>query len=265
MAEIYAIRHLEDINDLNYGLNAPLKPDQEKIIKDLSYLVGQRIKENGKNGGIIYCSPKERCVKTAELIKKNIRQKRPNVNIFICKDPKIRELNQGKLDLPKDYKSGDVFNPLQYAWEAFVDETFGPSKNPRYKFGEKLPNGSDSDFSRSFKSPGESCAEFHSRIYEAVQQYGLKTHSTKYEPFILTHSAIIAIMKELEFVAKDIQKGKSFIPGDLIQLTWEKAIHLDKDKYKKFGFIEKLNPNYLNNRKVLGLLEREINYLNNEK
>lgn len=259
------MRHLEDIDDLNYGLNAPLKPNQEENIRGLSRLVEQRMGEKGKKGVIIYCSPKERCIQTSELIREQVKRKFPKSQIYILKDPKIRELDQGKLNLPERYNPGDYFDPLQSAWNAFVEETFGKTKNIHYKFGEKRSDGLDSKLLEGFISPGESCAEFHSRIYSAIHQFGVRDTPSGYESILLTHSAIIAIMKELEFIAKDIKDGKSVNPENLIHLTWEKAQHLDKESYKKFGFIETLNANYLNNKDVLKLLKKGEDYLNIRK
>lgn len=205
MNNLYLIRHLEDIDDLKYSLNSPLKKESKKDIKIIiSNLMNFLVKEDKKNI-IIFSSPKDRSIETSLLIYDQLKELNLFKKIRIIIDPNLRDLDQGKFILPNTYKENSNFFVLKKAWEIFSKETFEFKQD--YRFGSPLSLDKKRYFKEideKFSCFGETSKEIYSRYCTFMSNLLKNKKALKNNiPIIVAHSITLCIIQELDSLNKN--------------------------------------------------------------
>lgn len=259
------IRHLKDVNNLGvHGTDSPLEPGQESTASEVGRKLYEEAKKDGFQGILFISSPKTRAIETANIMRKNISDINVVFKTGLAVDPNIRELDQGKFRLPPDYIPGTYFMPLKKAWTAFWGETF-TNHNPLYRFGSANAEGQLKypELVDHFEHPGECYKDQAIRLYSSVYEMGKsldKFHRVK--PVVIAHGAPLAIFRELEQIAKDVQNGVIDIPvGGLVQLSWDYFERRTQDQHPDYGQLSQISLSALYDPMILGILKREIDYL----
>jgi len=241
--QMIAVRHLEDVNDLKkFGLNGGLEAGQEELAKKAALELITFAQQEGASYIELFASGQRRTSETAELLESAVSEVIPNF-CEINTDTRLADLHQGQLNLPENYKEGDMFEPLRDGWNVFWDETFNKG-DLLYKFGQDTSTDGQRKFPKlegEFLKPGECYAQMAERYYDflcSVLTQELSVPSKRLIA-IIGHSITFGIMHELAVIAKDyIKPPMKPIPfGDLPRLTWE---YFDKLK----DGVLKNNPKY---------------------
>lgn len=263
---INVTRHIEDIDDLRDNRDGSINWEKKD---DAIGIAQQIIKEaNEAKSEVIFfvISPKKRVKETTGLVIDEIRRSTKLKTVLLV-ERNIREIDQGKFRLPENYEYGVFIPELKKAWEVFWDETFNKN-NFLYRFGSSVNKNGEpeySDLEIFFISPGENYTEFCLRLYSAVldmaKNPGLLSRE-KIKIVVMTHSAPLAIFKELEeVVRKLVENSFEFETGNLMQICWENFKKREVDVASNFGYVETLSVNYLDNPIVIKKLEAEIEFM----
>lgn len=267
LEKVTIIRHFKDTDNLvRHGTDNPLQSGQESIAQEIGKRLQLDALEEGYQGILLISSPKVRVRETVKMIQTAmINDEHDHFRVRTIVNPNLRELDQGKLNLPTYYQPGAYFRPLKEAWKAFWEESFGFHHNLSYKFGSQTDNSSNQTFSQYFKETGECYKEQAIRLYTAALEFGkMLNRFQRIKPVVVTHGAPFAIYRELEIIAKDVQESKIQIPaGGLVQLSWDYFQKRSNDIHPDFGQTDTISLNSLYDNEIVSILNREINYLNN--
>lgn len=261
-----AVRHIEDIDDLRENRDGSINWEKKE---DALGMASQIIKEaQDSDSEIIFfaTSPKKRVQETTVLVRDEIRRK-TNLKTVLTVEKNIREIDQGEFRLPENYTYGVFIPELKKAWEVFWDETFNRG-NFTYRFGS-TENGKGekeyADLENFFITPGENYTEFCLRLYTSVLEMARNPNlidREKVKIVVMTHSAPLAIFKELEDVARKIlTENFDFATGTLMQTCWDNFKKREVDVAANFGYVESISIGYLCNPVILKKLEEEILFM----
>ena len=269
-------RHFEDVDDVTYNLDAPLKPLDKTSIKLLELNVQEIIRNTEAKKFhkiLIISSPKKRAIQTSEIIKEFIQKAKHNFSVHIRRDNHFAELFQGKLVLPKNYQKGDKVKALTDAWSIFWKESFtetGDYNNPNYHFGDPILRDNVAKYPElinHFSSYGESYREQCLRYYQGVLSYfdnKKRLENANINIVLIGHGATIGILSGLLGVLNDIENGtRSIKVGDLMKVSRQKYLYQRRHKqylHTPLGGLKLLSLNNLSDKSV-ALLKAEINYL----
>lgn len=261
---ITVIRHFRDVDNLiANGTDNPLAPGQEDKAIEFGNQLSMQAKAEGYRGIVLITSPKKRAVETARIIQEGVSEAKDPPKTKVVVNYNLRELDQGILMFPPDYKPGMYFEPLTIAWNAFWEETFA-SRNLLYRFGSPYSRGQlcHPELQGYFSSYGECYRDHAVRLYSSVYDFGQRLNRFRYfKPIVVTHDAPRVIFKELEFIAKQIQEDKIVVSsGGLAQLTWD-TYSGHEPSHLAFGEVSILSTLALSDPKVKDILYREINIL----
>jgi hypothetical protein len=267
------VKHLEDEDDLNFGRDTILIPEQYERAKKLADDIYKTALEGDYKILAFFISPKLRAQGTADLVSHAIHELPDSPRILRNTETELREIDQGSFVLPKDYKPGDKYDGLKIAGKIFSSETF--KKNPGednldYHYGDPLP-GVDGTFvypelANYFTKSGESYREILIRFYgEALK---LSKHTKRFAdakvlPVIFTHGQPHQIFSDLSLVAGMVkEEGFVLELGKLPRLCWDIYNSRRKD-IVPYGTLLQVSAEYLNDPKMVELLQREFDYLVN--
>jgi hypothetical protein len=208
------VRHFSDQNALKTsGHDGPLKPGQEKIVA----LTAEKILQAAgakKKIRLLYTAKTRRISETANLIAEILRQN--GLDVVFQHDARLEVMDQGDLNLPKNYQDGEWFTPLDVAWDAICDEAYSYD-NIFYRFGDDL-NGKYPDLKKSFSRLGESLGwsliNKYSLIYDLANERIAKNDELL---VIVAQSDLPLLIMELE----TLKKKTSITPANLPYKCWE--------------------------------------------
>ncbi len=255
------VRHLQDIDDLNYKMDAPIALGQEERINSIEEKVMDIVNSNLSKNISIISSSKLRAMDTARIIGDFFNSDEYRISIY--SEPSLRELDQGEFILPESYKPGDYFEILPRAWDIFFDETF--KYQQPYRFGQ--PHSVDhlrrySDIETYFLEYGETGQELHSRYFNFLDRFvqeSIYSENTSY--IFVMHSAGIAILKEIESISAKLSNGLIVNPENFMIECWKDyKENPSEKKYDGFEIVEKLNPESLykeDMKKLLGFFHEK--------
>lgn len=264
------IRHFEDINALSTeGLNAGLIEGQEDLSESTAKSLVSKAYEGGFDYIEIFASDQKRTSETALMLKNSIDEIKPGFN-EVNIDHRLRDLDQGELNLGPNYVDGEKFKPLQDAWTHFWDETFTRG-DLLYRFGESISRDGSrtfSDIENKFLKPGECYAQMAERYYDFL--YTLLSQEmvcpSKRLITLVGHSITFGIMHELAEIAKDYGHpfNRPITFGSLPDLTWKYFDKLKSTVLAKnpiFGQMAIFDISYLKDEKFISELEVERDVL----
>lgn len=270
-------RHFEDVDDLTFNRDSPLKPLDEESFKLLDSNVREIIRNTEAKGShkiLIVSSPKIRAMQTAEMVKEGIQILQPSMLVHIKPDERFAELYQGELILPPDYHVGDRVSTLLDAWVAFWKETFteeGEYNNPNYRFGD--PVRLDADVTRypeivgHFSAYGECYREMCLRYYQALVEYFENSKRVKdsgINVVLMGHGATMGILSGLEGVMRHINDGDYDMPtGGLMKACRQEYIQQRARKEtqsSRFGGLRAFSLSGVDDG-VVNLLRDEVEFL----
>lgn len=265
LEKLPVIRHLKDTDNLrDYEMDNPLMPSQEAEAQTIGKQLATEVLKEECRAIFLIVSPKRRAIETAGLIQRYFHNNHNNLKVSVSINDNLRELDQGQLILPHDYVSGTSFEPLPRAWEIFWDETFIKHNNPLYKFGDPVAQDGIPEYPELlgfFERYGECYRDLALRLYTLAHEFGKNLDRfKKIKPVVITHGSPVAIFKELERIAHDIQNGKDELKtGDLMRLTWDNFVSQEKDKqHPEFGSMQYISLENLTNTGILKRLHDEI-------
>ncbi len=260
------IRHFEDVDALSSeGLNAGLIEGQEALSESTAESLVHKAHEGNCDYIEIFASDQKRTSETALMLKDSIDKIKPGFN-EVNIDHRLRDLDQGELNLGPDYIDGEKFKPLQEAWGYFWDETFTKG-DFLYRFGDSTSRDGSRSFSNiedKFLKPGECYAQMAERYYDFL--YTLLSQEmvspSKRLITLVGHSITFGIMHELTEIAKDYGYpfNRPIAFGSLPDLTWK---YFDKlrstvlAKNPDFGQMAVFDISYLKDEKFISELEVE--------
>ena len=265
------VKHLEDVDDLNYGRDAILVPEQYERAKNLAEDIYKTAIE-GDYKILVFCiSPKLRARGTADSISDAIQEHPDAPQIIKNTETELREIDQGSFILPENYKPGDKYDGLKIAGKIFSAETFKidpGGDNLDYHYGDPLPNVDGTyvhpELANYFTKSGESYREVLIRFYgEALK---LSKHTKRFTdakvlPVIFTHGQPHQIFSDLSAVAEMVkEEGFVLEPGKLPRLCWDIYNSRRKD-IVPYGTLVQVSAEYLNDPNMVALLQREFDYL----
>jgi broad specificity phosphatase PhoE len=275
--EMIVGRHFEDVDDLTYNLDAPLKPLEEESIKMVdsnAQEIIQNTEAKKSHKILMISSSRKRAMLTSKMFKECIQKKRPDFSVHIQPDNHFAELYQGKIILPENYHKGDRLNALVDAWRVFWTETFtneGEYNNPNYRFGDPLYLKDDlvkyPELVNHFSSHGESYRELCLRYYQGLLNHfenRKRLKDANINVILIAHGALIGILSGLEGALNDIKNDTCVMKtGDLMKICWQKyqyqREHQEKQHTPSGGLksfsLEGVDDNIVN------LLRKEINFL----
>lgn len=265
LEKLPVIRHFKDTDNLrDYEMDNPLMPSQEAEARTIGEQLAADVLKEEYKAILLVVSPKKRAIETAGLIQHYFHNNHDNLKVSVSINDNLRELDQGKLILPEDYVSRTFFKPLPRAWEVFWDETFVNYNNPLYKFGDPMIQNNIPRYPELlgfFETYGECYRDLSLRLYTLVYEFGKNLDRfKKIKPVVITHGSPVAIFKELELVARDIQNGKDGLKtGGLMRLTWDNFVSREKDKqHPEFGSTQYISLENIANPGILKRLQDEI-------
>lgn len=191
------VRHLQDRNALkSCGHNGPLEKGQEVLISSILEKISESLKISGKKKiKILYTFKTRRIKETANLIIRNFQQK--GIEVTSQHDYRLEVMDQGTLILPTDYKDGDWFDPLDFAWDVICDEAY-VNKNIFYRFGDSL-DGKYPVLKESFSVLGESLAWSLINKYSLINDLINSKFTNKDELLIIvSQSDLPLVLMELQ-------------------------------------------------------------------
>lgn len=270
-------RHFEDIDDLTFNRDSPLKPLDEASFELLDSNVREIISNTEAKGLhriLIISSPKIRATQTAGMIKEGIQILQPRMLVHIRPDERFAELYQGELILPPDYRVGDRVSTLPDAWVAFWKETFteeGEYNNPNYRFGD--PVCLDAGIARypeivdHFSAYGECYREMCLRYYQALVDYFESSGRVKdagINVVLMGHGATVGILSGLEGVIRHLDvEGYSVSTGGLMKACRQEYIQQrvrGETQSSRFGGLRAFSLNSVD-AGVVNLLKEEVEFL----
>lgn len=255
---IMFMRHLQDQDNLFYQNNSPVLPHELNRAGDIAREIAINAKQAGFDHIHFITSSKSRAAMTANEISNRARL---YVNTSLEYDERIRELDQGKYVLPKDYKPGDNFQPLKDAWLIFFDETF-KSENLWYRFGNPVQTNNGlkyPELAKYFKEYGENQIEFSIRYYSFLSNlYQRFRDKSSVLPVIVTHQALTARFFELSHIAVT---RKVVSRGSLPLMEWSAFQEIkDRDGLSlDYGGIANMDLATIGN--LVETLDSEVNFL----
>lgn len=231
MIDTVIIRHLKDIDDLRFDQrDTPLQPNQEGLLLPTAESIVNLCKTQGKSGIHIITSPKARTLDTTRLFSAHVVNLASDLTITTEVDDRIRELDQGEFLLPVDYIPGTKFQPLNTAWDAFIEQSFC-THNIDYHFGDPINNGESCVYPELniFSKVGESQREFTIRTYSFILDLiNQVKNSPSTLPVVITHQALLHRVLEISEVAKKIRSQQLEVgSGDLPFLEYEQLHDLN--------------------------------------
>lgn len=227
--EVIISRHLRDRNELKSSMfNSGLESFQEEKIVTNAQKVLEHCKAAGLKKIVIYSSPRKRGVETSALIKKYIADNDREISIEIVEDSSIRDADRTAVNLPEDFKDGEIFQPLIEAGDIFYEETFG-NDNLLYRFGDPLVDETGhakyEQLVGLFNEYGESYAQFIMRVYDFLVRLSKELSSSRepFEPVLVFHGAIFSIVRDLAEICEQIDNSmlKNMEFGTLVQRAWK--------------------------------------------
>jgi len=219
LTEVSYTRHLEDEDNLHYQNDAPLRIEEYKKVPVIAKNILEEKRKSGSTEIVLISSVKRRALQTAEFVADAVAT---NSTVEIQKDPRIREIDQGKYNLPLEYKPGDHFQPLQVAWLAYIEQV-SKYYNLTYRFGSPFVNGElIYPNLQCWERYGECQLEFAGRYYDFLldlQSQMDRKQTALYA--IVTHQALVVRTGELTFLMDDLNKGRvDYQPGKLGLQEW---------------------------------------------
>lgn len=266
-SNLLVMRHLRDLNDLRNSRDSGLESNQEEETIKMSEAIYNDFESSDARAIFLSVSNKKRTLETASLIKEYMKNKHPEVKIFINSDDDLVDLDHGDYNLPEDYEVGDYFSIFEDAWRFFIEETFNKS-NPDYRFGESYIDESGEikypELSEYFTRTGESYRYICIRLYTSI--LNLYKNKERFDdggvkPYVITHSLPYGIFRSMVGVAQKYENGNlDFETGDLMTLCWEyyNSGELGRSTY---GQISEVPNVLLENDDLMGLLKSERDFL----
>lgn len=237
--KLVLVRHFQDQDNLFYKNDSPI--EQSELLKAgaIAQEIVTQTTEKGFSCIHIVASHKKRAEMTAVEIARRIGDTIP---VTVETDSRIRELDHGQYILPKDYKPGDYFPPLQDAWKAFFKETFG-EEDIWYRFGDPIATTGGykyPELASHFSKYGENQLEFSIRFYSFLADFCLDYQDKKdVLPVVVTHQALTARVAEVARIAEKVKSGSitTVTQGKLPLLEWEQYQELsgNKNVFIEFG------------------------------
>lgn len=275
ISEAPIFKHLKDIDDLEKsGRNGSLIEGQLAIAEKLAKDIFDNFLTPECRAVFIMCSSKKRSFETAEMISENLKKINPKLKTQIVSQNSLREIDQGKVILPAEYKAGEKFEGLQLAGKIFFKEVFGKDieggkDNYLYRYSDpvllKDGNYKYPELAKYFSEPGESYKDFLLRIYGEIESFSRQASrfNEKIKFIICTHSLTAKIFQDLLEVSQLIKSGEiSLKQGALPRVCWELFKKRPETKLATGEF--KLLPiSSLFKVEIIKLLKREIEFLKN--
>lgn len=267
--EMIFVDHLEELDDLRYGRNAPLErteQNQEDLQKFVSAIV-DKIKASNRKAVLFICSPRTRAQETARLAGREIRKRLGNgIKIRYSVNEDVRPYEEGKLKLPEDYKPGDFFEGLRVASKIWIEESLGPSGNIHYHYGDPLIQPDRTykypELSNYFEASGETYAEALSRILSSVVEMSAKVNKLNgsVEVVLVAHGFTFHVLRGLITLAEEVKNGNTeIIEGELAKNIYE-VYKNNKADVKSLAYIP-LDITNLSDQQLMTILKKEIEYL----
>lgn len=221
------VRHFEDINAIRkFGTDAGLHEGQENLAMETAQQLIIIAEENEASRIELFSSDHKRTSETATLVDEAIKELKPGFS-EVRIDSRLRDLGQGEVILPSEYRDGELFEPLRDAWGYFWSETFEKG-DMLYRFGESTSRDGSRTYPKlegAFSVPGECYAQLAERYYDFIYSVLLQqsTQSPKILTAVVGHSITFGIMHELSQIAKDYSHPyrRPIGFGNLPQLTWQ--------------------------------------------
>ncbi len=263
--------HLEDTDDLSAGRDTELIPGQEALAEEMASEIYEHAMATNLSGLLFCVSPRKRAMETAMLVRRCLDNKPVKLKVVFEVDHNLREIDQGQLILPIDYKAGDEFQGLVLARQIFSSEVRNPDDpakdNLSYHFGDPLlcEDGSYKypELQEYFTEPGESFKEILIRYFSQVVKFSenLDRFSGRTQPVVFTHGQVRQFFVILEQLAERmIKEGYTFNVGALPKLC--------RDLYKPrvqgtepYGRIDFVNVEEACRPEIIEILKQEIAHL----
>lgn len=226
-APMIGIRHFEDVNAIRkFGTDAGLHEGQENLATETAQQLIRIAEENEASRIELFSSDHKRTSETATLVDEAIKELKPGFS-EVKIDSRLRDLDQGEVILPSEYRDGELLEPLRDAWGHFWSETFEKG-DMLYRFGESVSRDGSRKYSKLegvFSVPGECYAQLAERYYDFIYSVLSQesTQASKSLMVVVGHSITFGIMHELSQIAKDYRYPyRRFIGfGNLPKLTWQ--------------------------------------------
>lgn len=224
------VRHLQDQNALlSHAHDGPLVPGQEHILDASVQTISREMKANNKNAvRIIYTNKTNRIRQTAEILAQGLEKQ--NIPVSLVHEKRLEVMDQGDLNLPKGYKDGDWFTPLDKAWDAICDEAY-LYDNIFYKFGDpKGKGGNYPELGKAFSRRGESMGWCLINKYSLINDVVEGNLGVKDNEFL-----VIACQSDLPLILMELQQlstQKDVNAQNLPEKSWE--------VYKQGGLQDKM-------------------------
>lgn len=266
------IRHLDDVDDLKqFGRDGILLPNQEleayKYTKDLV----KTVHSEGKKAVLLLCSARKRGFQTGQLISDEIYKIDPTLKVRVVRKKALENMDEGSFILPDSYKSGDKFPGLVLGKKIFNQEVFGLNPNLLYRFGDPVDLGGGNykypELKGYFNNYGESHRDFMVKLLKLIVETSenIERLYKNTKVVVITHSLQYQIFYDLKSIAEDVVGDNIEIrPGEIHSLCWKKyqeRIGLNAPKYD----IRYIDSGILSNHKIINIIKKEIDYLNNLK
>ncbi len=268
-------RHLEDIDDLaKSGRNGSLVEGQEAFAEKLAKNIFDTFLTPKCQAVFIICSSKKRSFETSEMISVDLKKNNPKLKVKIVSQNSLRDIDQGRVILPEEYKVGEKFEGLQLAGKIFFKEVFGGDieggeDNYLYRYSDPVlledGNYKYPELTKYFSEPGESYKDVLLRVYEEIVSFSkqVSRFDEKIKFIICTHSLIAKIFQDLLEASQLIDDEKiSLKQGTLPRVCWELFKKRPETKLVAGEF--KLLPiSPLFKIEIIKLLKKEIEFLKN--
>jgi len=239
---IIVMRHLQDVDDLSFKNDSPLLENETARVKIIAQEVSRRAIDLGVRQVSMVTSSKTRAMSTTCAVANHVSQR---VSTYFRVDNRIREIDQGKYQLPHGYQPGDNFQPLRDAWSVFFNETF-VENNLRYRFGDPVKHPDSSvkhpEIEGYFLEYGENQIEFSIRFYSFLSYFCKEFHNKPdILPLVVTHQSLVARIAETEHIMDQIKNGSMTRPelGTLPLLEWDafQQLNNQEEMLVEFGGI----------------------------
>lgn len=270
--EISIFRHLEDNDDLSDNRDGSLIEGQEGVAEQLAKQIYDQYLTPDCRVVFIVGSSKKRSFETIELISSDLNKIDPMLKIKTSGEDSLRDIDQGGIIIPEDYKPGEKFEGLQLAGRIFFKEVFGGDweggvDNYSYRYSDPFLQEDGTfkypELGKYFFKPGESYKDILTRVYTQIVDFSHKVpkFNDEIKCIVCCHRQIAQIFEDLIEAADLIERGEiSIEQGDLPRVCWE-LFKKRNTQILGVGELKSIPIEHLFSESMVDLLKKEIEFL----
>jgi len=261
------VNHFDEIDDLKrYGRNAPLKITAKEIMgaNDIVNKIYE-IRTRKTRKIFFFVSSKLRAKQTFEVVANALTRRADNkgIDLEIKYSNNLAGQEQGIVNIPAGYVSGDNVPSFGVAREVFVKETY-INKNAYYRFGDPLIDETGlvkyPELVGLFMEYGDTGYETLLRHLKSFLKIIRKTIKTSKNELVvvISHTLTTVIFQEI-FEILEANEIPTNYPGDLLFSLWD--IYIKKKEEISFDDIVLIQFDSKVVKIGIDLVQREIGVL----